>query len=94
MSDADRKAVIVGAARLPTGRFLGGLSSLTAPQLGAEVDIGYVPQMNRRTVGRGANHDLLQVLHRLRRALSKWAWPAHSISGNKMPIDSAINSAV
>jgi len=36
MSDADRKAVIVGAARLPTGRFLGGLSSLTAPQLGAK----------------------------------------------------------
>ena len=36
MSDADRKAVLVGAARLPTGRFLGGLSSLTAPQLGAK----------------------------------------------------------
>ena len=36
MSDADRNAVIVGAARLPTGRFLGGLSSLTAPQLGAK----------------------------------------------------------
>ena len=35
MSDADRNAVIVGAARLPTGRFLGGLSPLTAPQLGA-----------------------------------------------------------
>jgi len=35
MSDADRTAVIVGAARLPTGRFLGGLSSLTAPELGA-----------------------------------------------------------
>ena len=36
MSDADRTAVIVGAARLPTGRFLGGLSSLSAPQLGAK----------------------------------------------------------
>jgi len=36
MTDADRNAVIVGAARLPTGRFLGGLSSLTAPQLGAK----------------------------------------------------------
>ncbi len=36
MSDADRNAVIVSAARLPTGRFLGGLSSLTAPQLGAK----------------------------------------------------------
>jgi acetyl-CoA C-acetyltransferase len=35
MSDSDRTAVIVGAARLPTGRFLGGLSSLSAPQLGA-----------------------------------------------------------
>jgi acetyl-CoA C-acetyltransferase len=36
MSDADRTAVIVGAARLPTGRFLGGLSSLPPPQLGAK----------------------------------------------------------
>lgn len=36
MTDADRNAVIVGAARLPTGRFLGGLSSLKAPQLGAK----------------------------------------------------------
>jgi acetyl-CoA C-acetyltransferase len=36
MSDGDRTAVIVGAARLPTGRFLGGLSSLAAPQLGAK----------------------------------------------------------
>jgi acetyl-CoA C-acetyltransferase len=35
MSDKDRTAVIVGAARLPTGRFLGGLSSLTAADLGA-----------------------------------------------------------
>lgn len=36
MSDKDRTAVIVGAARLPTGRFLGGLSSLAAPDLGAK----------------------------------------------------------
>ncbi|MEJ2482386.1 MAG: acetyl-CoA C-acyltransferase [Gemmatimonadota bacterium] len=36
MSDGDRTAVIVGAARLPTGRFLGGLASLDAPQLGAK----------------------------------------------------------
>jgi acetyl-CoA C-acetyltransferase len=36
MSDGDRTAVIVGAARLPTGRFLGGLSSLSAPELGAK----------------------------------------------------------
>ena len=42
MSDADRTAVIVGAARLPTGRFLGGLSSLTAPELGARAIAGVV----------------------------------------------------
>src|SRR5438876_4827604 len=30
-------AVIVGAARTPTGKFLGGLASFTAPQLGALV---------------------------------------------------------
>ena len=35
MNDADRTAVIVGAARLPTGRFLGGLASLSAPELGS-----------------------------------------------------------
>ncbi len=35
MSDKDRSAVIVAAARLPTGRFLGALSALTAPELGA-----------------------------------------------------------
>jgi acetyl-CoA C-acetyltransferase len=32
---AGREVVIVGAARTPVGSFLGGLSSLTAPQLGA-----------------------------------------------------------
>ena len=32
--DRDRIPVIVSAARLPTGRFMGGLSSLTAPDLG------------------------------------------------------------
>jgi acetyl-CoA C-acetyltransferase len=36
MSDKDRTAVIVSAARLPTGRFLGGLASLRAPELGAK----------------------------------------------------------
>jgi len=36
MRDADRTAVIASAARLPTGRFLGALSSLPAPQLGAK----------------------------------------------------------
>ncbi len=35
MSDKERIPVIVSAARLPTGRFLGGLSSLRAPELGA-----------------------------------------------------------
>lgn len=34
MSDPRRTAVIVGAARTPIGRFLGGLSSLSAPELG------------------------------------------------------------
>jgi len=32
----DRTAVIASAARLPTGRFLGALASLPAPQLGAK----------------------------------------------------------
>ncbi|MBI2862529.1 MAG: acetyl-CoA C-acetyltransferase [Chloroflexi bacterium] len=31
----DREAVIVGAARVPNGRFLGALSALSAPDLGA-----------------------------------------------------------
>ncbi|MBT8463010.1 MAG: acetyl-CoA C-acyltransferase [Gemmatimonadetes bacterium] len=35
MSDMERTAVIVGAGRLPTGRFLGGLAPLKAPELGA-----------------------------------------------------------
>lgn len=34
MSDSERIPVIVSAARLPTGRFMGGLSSLAAPDLG------------------------------------------------------------
>ncbi len=42
MSDMERKAVIVGAARLPTGRFLGGLSRLTAAELGARAIVGVV----------------------------------------------------
>ena len=32
---SDRTAVIVSAARTPIGRFLGGLSALSAPELGA-----------------------------------------------------------
>ena len=35
MSDKDTSAVIVGAARLPTGRFMGALGTLTAPEMGA-----------------------------------------------------------
>jgi acetyl-CoA C-acetyltransferase len=42
MSDMERTAVIVGAARLPTGRFLGGLSRLTAAELGARAIAGVV----------------------------------------------------
>lgn len=37
MSDTRRTPVIVAATRTPIGRFLGGLGSLTAPQLGAIV---------------------------------------------------------
>jgi acetyl-CoA C-acetyltransferase len=33
--DASRTAVIVGAARTPIGRFMGGLAPLSAPELGA-----------------------------------------------------------
>ena len=35
MSDLSRLPVIVGAARTPIGRYLGGLASLSAPDLGA-----------------------------------------------------------
>lgn len=35
MSDLSRQPVIVGAARTPIGRYLGGLASLGAPDLGA-----------------------------------------------------------
>src|SRR5690242_5731945 len=35
MPDKTRTPVIVGAARTPIGKFLGGLSPLTAPELGA-----------------------------------------------------------
>jgi len=35
MTDTSRQAVIVSAARTPIGKFLGGLSSLSAPELGA-----------------------------------------------------------
>jgi acetyl-CoA C-acetyltransferase len=35
MTDTSRQAVIVSAARTPIGKFLGGLASLSAPELGA-----------------------------------------------------------
>jgi len=35
MSDTSRQPVIVAAARTPIGRYLGGLASLSAPELGA-----------------------------------------------------------
>src|SRR5918998_1108340 len=35
MSDPSRTPVIVGAARTPIGKFLGSLSALSAPELGA-----------------------------------------------------------
>jgi len=35
MTDTSRQPVIVSAARTPIGRFLGGLSTLSAPELGA-----------------------------------------------------------
>ena len=35
--DADRTAVIVGAARTPIGRYLGGLASVRAPDLAERV---------------------------------------------------------
>ncbi|MES2521063.1 MAG: acetyl-CoA C-acetyltransferase [Gemmatimonadota bacterium] len=35
MSDLSRQPVIVGAARTPIGRYLGGLAPLSAPELGA-----------------------------------------------------------
>src|SRR5687768_18608998 len=35
MTDKSRTPVIVAAARTPIGRFLGGLASLSAPELGA-----------------------------------------------------------
>jgi acetyl-CoA C-acetyltransferase len=35
MSSENKEVLIAGATRLPTGKFLGGLSGFTAPQLGA-----------------------------------------------------------
>ncbi len=56
MRDRDRTAVIVGAARLPTGRFLGGLSSLPAPELGARAIAGV---LDRSGIDRGDIDDVI-----------------------------------
>lgn len=42
----DKKVVIVSAVRTPIGSFLGGLSSLTAPQLGAAAIKGALEKIN------------------------------------------------
>lgn len=56
MSDPDRTAVIVGAARLPTGRFLGGLAPLSAPELGGRAIAAAV---ERSGVEAGAIEDVI-----------------------------------
>jgi len=56
MSDPDRTAVIVGAARLPTGRFLGGLAPLAAPELGGRAIAAAV---ERSGVETGAIEDVI-----------------------------------
>ena len=55
MSDKSRTPVIVGSARTPIGRFLGGLSPMAAPDLGAiavkeavaraEIDVSFVDEV-------------------------------------------------
>ena len=42
----DKKVVIVSAVRTPIGSFLGGLSTLTAPQLGAAAIKGALEKIN------------------------------------------------
>ncbi|MFW6039933.1 MAG: acetyl-CoA C-acyltransferase [Gemmatimonadota bacterium] len=56
MSDPDRTAVVVGAARLPTGRFLGGLAPLGAPELGGRAIAAAV---ERSGVEAGAIEDVI-----------------------------------
>ena len=56
MNDLDRTVVIVGAGRLPTGKFLGGLSSLTATELGARAIAGVV---ERSGVAHGDIQDVI-----------------------------------
>ena len=54
--DKERTAVIVGAARLPTGRFLGGLASLSAADLGARAIAGV---LERSGIDRDAIDDVI-----------------------------------
>jgi acetyl-CoA C-acetyltransferase len=54
--DARHTAVLVGAARTPIGRFMGGLAPLTAPQLGA-VAIGAA--LERSGIERGDLDDVI-----------------------------------
>jgi acetyl-CoA C-acetyltransferase len=56
MSNPERTAVIVGAARLPTGRFLGGLAPLSAPELGGRAIAAAV---ERSGVEAGAIEDVI-----------------------------------
>ena len=56
MSDSDRIAVVVGAARLPTGRFLGGLAPLSAPELGGRAIAAAV---DRSGVDAGSIEDVI-----------------------------------
>ena len=70
-------AVIVSAVRTPTGKFLGGLKSLTAPQLGALAvreahgvarlqvpnDLDHASQLDLGVVGRAVLHHEVQVVH-------------------------------
>src|SRR5262245_58419927 len=56
MSDPRRTAVIVSGARTPIGRFMGGLSSLPAPELGA---IAIRAALERSKIERSDINDVL-----------------------------------
>ena len=56
MPDADRSPVIVSATRTPIGRYLGGLSPLTAPELGA---VAVREAVKRAGVEAGAVEDVI-----------------------------------
>ncbi len=56
MTDLSRTPVIVGAARTPIGRYLGGLASLTAPQLGA---VAIRAALERARIAPDAVHEVI-----------------------------------